>query len=266
MPVLPHRTGQLRFEDSGGPGLPVILAHGFLMDLEMFRPQVLNLPHYRWITWDTRHHGGSVQTTDGPYSYWDQARDALALLEYLGIEKAVFGGHSQGGFIALRMALLSPATCAGLLLVSTTGTAYTDREKVGYKEVFGQWLTSPSSREVLAKTLATSMIGGERSDQLPWIEKWRAQDWIGFEFAAQCLIDHDSVDELLAEISVPSLVLRGAADQAFNDETVSRLADKLGGRLETIDYAAHAVTMTHPYLVNPLIDQWLSSEVVGITA
>ena len=69
------------FEDTGGDGLPVILSHGFLMDQEMFAQQVAALsPEFRVITWDER---GFGQTgSDGrPYTYWDSARDCLALLD-----------------------------------------------------------------------------------------------------------------------------------------------------------------------------------------
>src|SRR5215207_3129379 len=58
---MPHAdiNGQrIYFEDSGGEGPAVILAHGFLMDQEMFAPQVEALsPDYRVITWDERGFG-----------------------------------------------------------------------------------------------------------------------------------------------------------------------------------------------------------------
>jgi len=41
-------------------------------------------------------------------AYWDSARDVLALLSHLGIERAVLGGMSQGGFLSLRAAMLAP--------------------------------------------------------------------------------------------------------------------------------------------------------------
>ena len=50
-PVMPFAeiNGQrIRYEDSGGDGPPVILSHGFLMDHEMFAPQVEALaPEFR---------------------------------------------------------------------------------------------------------------------------------------------------------------------------------------------------------------------------
>jgi pimeloyl-ACP methyl ester carboxylesterase len=40
MPFADINGQRIRFEDTGGDGMPVVLAHGFLMDREMFAPQV----------------------------------------------------------------------------------------------------------------------------------------------------------------------------------------------------------------------------------
>ncbi len=76
---MPHAAingQQIYFEDSGGDGAPVVLAHGFLMDHEMFAPQVaaLTAAGYRTITWDER--GFGLTEFDGqPFTYWDSARN-----------------------------------------------------------------------------------------------------------------------------------------------------------------------------------------------
>src|SRR5260370_7751183 len=99
---------RIYYEDSGGQGLPVVLSHGLLMDHEMFAPQVDALrSQYRVITWDQRCHGLTETTTD-PFTYWDSADDLAGLLDNLGIERAVLGGMSQGGFVSLRFALRYP--------------------------------------------------------------------------------------------------------------------------------------------------------------
>src|SRR6266481_3888407 len=97
----------IAYSDSGGDGPAVVLSHGYLMDSSMFEPQVAALaPEYRVISWDERGFGGTRAT--GPFSYWDSASDVLGLLDHLGIDKAVLGGMSQGGFLSLRAALLAP--------------------------------------------------------------------------------------------------------------------------------------------------------------
>ena len=95
---------RIAYQDSGGEGPAIIFNHGFLMDGSMFDHQVSGLRHeFRCVTWDERGHGDT--RADAPFTYWDSADDALALLEHLGIAQAVFAGMSQGGFISLRAAL-----------------------------------------------------------------------------------------------------------------------------------------------------------------
>src|ERR1700678_4347755 len=68
-----------------GDGQVIVLSHGILMDQSMFDDQVAALsPHYRVITWDERGHGATLAT--GPFSYWDSAKDVLALLDHLGVQ------------------------------------------------------------------------------------------------------------------------------------------------------------------------------------
>ena len=105
MPFADINGQRIHFEDTGGVGVPLVLAHGFLMDSTMFEPQVAALrDEWRVITWDQRGHGQTV--SDGQrFSFWDSAADLAGLLDQLGIQQAAVGGMSQGGFIALRLAL-----------------------------------------------------------------------------------------------------------------------------------------------------------------
>src|SRR5229473_1079844 len=66
-----------------GDGPAVVMSHGFLMDHEMFAPQVAALaPEFRVITWDER--GFGATEFDGkPFSYYDSANDCMALLDHL---------------------------------------------------------------------------------------------------------------------------------------------------------------------------------------
>ena len=123
---------RIYYEDSGGSGRPVILAHGFLMDHEMFAPQVAALvPEFRVITWDER--GFGLTAFDGePFTYWDSANDCLGLLTHLGIDEAVVGGMSQGGFLSMRAALTSPERVKALVLLDTQSGKEDEAALEGY--------------------------------------------------------------------------------------------------------------------------------------
>jgi pimeloyl-ACP methyl ester carboxylesterase len=117
MPPIELHGQMIHYEDSGGSGPPVVLAHGFLMDSRMFDLQVAALaPEFRVIRWDSRAFGRS--RWDGtPFSLWDLADDCIALLDHLGIRQAVVGGVDLGGHCALRAALRFPERIKGLVLV-----------------------------------------------------------------------------------------------------------------------------------------------------
>src|SRR5262245_4732984 len=119
MPYADARGQRIHYEDSGGSGPAVVLAHGFLMDRTMFDPQVAALsPDVRVIRWDGRAHG-ETEWDGRPFTYWDSASDLIALLDHLGLERAVVGGMSQGGFVGMRAALTHPERIEGLVLIST---------------------------------------------------------------------------------------------------------------------------------------------------
>src|SRR5581483_12488544 len=108
MPFAEVNGQRIRYDDTGTDGAPIIFSHGFLMDREMFAPQVEALAgEFRVISWDERGFG-KTEFDGKPFTYWDSAKDCLGLLTHLGIEQAVLAGMSQGGFLSLRAALLAP--------------------------------------------------------------------------------------------------------------------------------------------------------------
>ncbi|GAA3572985.1 hypothetical protein GCM10022222_66550 [Amycolatopsis ultiminotia] len=109
--------------DSGGRGPAILCLHGNLMDATMWDGIVETLSGYRCIRFDFRLHGATED--DGlPFTYWDAARDALDVLDTLDVPAAHFVGHSQGGFTALRAALLAPGRITSLALIDTAADAF----------------------------------------------------------------------------------------------------------------------------------------------
>lgn len=51
---------------------------------------------------------GATRTNSETFTYWDSALVSLQLLEALGIDRVFAGGTSQGGWVAVQMALLAP--------------------------------------------------------------------------------------------------------------------------------------------------------------
>lgn len=256
---MPHATinGQdLYFEDSGGSGPVVVFSHGFLMDHEMFAPQLEALRgRYRVITWDERGFGGTRY--DGqPFSYWDSAADVLALLDHLDIERAVLAGMSQGGFLSLRAALLAPERVRALVLLDTQAGVEDPETQTAYQAMVDTWVAMGPIDE-LCEAVAGIIIA-EPEINRRWIAKWKELPVPPLADAGACLLGRDDITDRLAEIACPAIVIHGVDDTAITMERAEQLAAGLSGAGPVVAVpGAHAANLTHPTPVNTAIVEFL---------
>lgn len=248
----------LAYDDTGGDGPVVVLSHGFLMDRTMFDDQVAVLRGaYRVITWDERGFGDTVYDQQ-PFTFWDSAHDCLGLIDHLGVERAVFGGMSQGGFIALRIALLAPERIRGLVLLDTQAGPE-DAEVVPlYQGMIDAWVADGPTDE-LAEASA-SLIIGEPGLSATWMAKWRARPAESLRNPGQALLEREDITDRLGEISAPALVVHGTADVSISMDKADALAAGLAGcaGVVPVDGGTHAANMTHPGPVNDAILAFLA--------
>ena len=243
----------IAYDDTGGDGPPVILAHGFLMDRSMFAPQVDVLrDRYRVITWDERGFGDTVYD-DQPFTYWDSAADCLGLLDHLGIARAVVGGMSQGGFVSLRVALSAPDRVRALILFDTqAGTENPDVVPL-YESMMDDWVTNGPS-EATAE-VAASLILGEPALNEHWINIWKSRPQESLGTPGRTLVARDDVTDRLGEITAPALVVHGSADASIPMDRAEVLAEGLVGcpGVVVVPDGTHAANLTHPDLVNAAV-------------
>lgn len=251
---------RIRFDDTGGEGPAVILAHGFLMDRTMFAPQVAALAgEFRVITWDERGFG-ETEYDGKPFTYWDSARDCLGLMSHLGIEQAVVGGMSQGGFLSLRAALLQPERVRALVLIDTQAGVEDPERLPAYRQMQQTWLEAGPVDE-LTDAIANLILGTPELNSA-WIEKWRGLDRErSMKEPGDCLLDRDDITERLGEISCPAIVFHGTVDQSIDMERAEQLCRGLAGArpLVRVEGATHAANLTHPDLVNAALLEFLRS-------
>jgi pimeloyl-ACP methyl ester carboxylesterase len=261
MPTAAVNGIHISYAESGGAGPAVVLSHGYLMDQSMFDAQVAALaPEFRVITWDERGHGGT--SAAGAFSYWDSARDVLALLDHLGIEQAVLGGMSQGGFLSLRAALLAPQRVRGLILIDSQAGTEDEANRAGYEQLHQTWLDQGPGP--VQEIVAAIILGPGQWDG--WYAKWAEQyaqwapDNLGqLTWPFRCLMDRDDITGRLGEIGCPALIIHGSADAAIPMAKAEALRDGLAGptAFTVIDGAPHAANVTHPGAVNAEIVKFL---------
>ena len=105
MPFVTIDGQALHYLDQG-TGPAVLLAGSYLWDQAMWAPQIAALSQqYRVIALDLWGHGQSGPLPAGTMSLDDIARQALALLDHLDIDRVTLVGLSVGGMWGVRLAL-----------------------------------------------------------------------------------------------------------------------------------------------------------------
>lgn len=225
------------------------------MDREMFAPQVEVLSgEFRVITWDERGFG-ETEFDGKPFTYWDSARDCLGLLDHLGIEQAVLGGMSQGGFLSLRAALLAPARVRALVLIDTQAGGEDPERLPAYRQMQETWLQAGPVDD-LANAIAGLIIGDPALSE-SWIAKWKALQLDSMRAPADCLFEREDITDRLGEISCPAIVFHGTDDMSIEMDRAQELCGGLSGceGVVRIEGASHVSNLTHPEEVNgPLLD------------
>jgi pimeloyl-ACP methyl ester carboxylesterase len=118
--VIEHDGVQLWAEDTG-KGTPVLLLHGLTATHRyvVMGSRALERSGHRVIAYDARGHGrSSPAPSSSQYRYEELVSDAVAVMDALGVERAVLAGASMGAHALLAMALRAPERVAGLVVIT----------------------------------------------------------------------------------------------------------------------------------------------------
>jgi 3-oxoadipate enol-lactonase len=212
MPELAVEGGRIDYTVEGPPSAPVLLLSNALgTTRDLWRDQVATLARsFRLVRYDTRGHGAS-SPSPGEYSIDLLGRDAIALLDAIGADRADVGGLSLGGLTAMWIGLHAPNRVRGLVLANTAariGTREYWQQRIeevmtnGLRNVAAsgpeRWFT-PTFRQ--ARPDAVSMFQATLTRSSP----------DGYASCAAALRDAD-LRESLYRITAPALVIAGELD------------------------------------------------------
>jgi pimeloyl-ACP methyl ester carboxylesterase len=240
MPYLDRNGARLYYEVHGrrGDRPPLLLSHGYSATAEMWAPNLAALSAGREvITWDIRGHGRSEVALDPALYTEDLAvEDIAALLDGAGAARAVIGGLSLGGYLALRFHLSYPDRVVALVLCDTGP---------GYKraEPRAEWNAMAARRAAQLDREGLAALGGSAE-----VRAAHHGSAAGLALAARgILTQHDAdVFESLPHIAVPALVVVGADDKPFL-AAADVLATKIRGAVKVvIPGAGHAANIDQP--------------------
>jgi pimeloyl-ACP methyl ester carboxylesterase len=116
---------ELFYLDTGGTGTPLLLLHGLSSNANAFGGMIAAGlgAEFRVVAPDQRGRARSGKPAEG-YSMEDHARDAIALLDALGLQRVVLVGHSFGGYLGIYLAATHPERVQKLVVIDAAITGH----------------------------------------------------------------------------------------------------------------------------------------------
>ena len=243
----------------GPPGAePVLLLHSLGTSLHVWDEQARALARqYRVIRPDMRGHGLTA-TTPGPYAIDALARDALGVLDALGVARAHVAGISIGGLIAQSLAAQAPERVLRLALVDTAlaippAQPWLDRAALVRAQGMRAVEDAVIARWVTPASLPSPGAQGARA-------MLTRTDPEGYAAAAEAIAAAD-LSQSSRALRCPTLVLVGDGDLATPVSSAEALRDAIPGAvLQVIPNAAHIPTVERPEAVTAALQGFLAPD------
>jgi 3-oxoadipate enol-lactonase len=251
MPTATVNGTRMEYTDTGGDGTPVLLIQAFPLHAGMWKPQIDSLgDRFRLIAPNLKGFGGSDAPSDASdYSMDGYARDLKALLDELGITKAVIVGLSMGGYVAFAFLRLYPDAVAALVLSDTRAEA--DAPEGKERRSAQQTQVRETGTTALIDALSGALLGeATRTSQPQLVE--RAKELMdnppeGFVGALEAMKNRPDSTADLAKIRVPTLVLVGEEDGVTPPEASRKMHEHVGGsRLVVLPGVGHLSNLEAP--------------------
>ncbi|MDQ1009934.1 pimeloyl-ACP methyl ester carboxylesterase [Streptomyces sp. V4I23] len=250
--------------DDRGPadGLPVVLVHGHPFNRSMWDLQAdaLTRAGHRVITADLRGYGTS-EVVPGTVPLSAFAQDTAAVMDRLGVRRAVIGGLSMGGQITMEFHRLFPERVRALILADTSPAAETQEGKA-FRNAMADRLLAEGldgyADEVIDKMVAPYNVTGVPEVARHVLAMMRATSPQGAAAALRGRAERPDYRASLAAAQVPALVVVGA-DDTYTPVAEARALHALlpDATLAILEGAAHMPNLERPADFNAAVLEFL---------
>jgi pimeloyl-ACP methyl ester carboxylesterase len=239
---------------------PVVLLHAFPLDSRMWdgvRPALGD----RLVTPDLPGFGSAPPVPEPDLDL--AAAAVLADLDRRGVERAVFGGCSMGGYVAFAVLRAAPERVGGLVLVNTKASADTDAARDNRYAMADRVVADGVGW--VAGEMRSTLLGATTIGTRPEVEaRLRAliadQPPAAIAWAQRAMAARPASFDVLAAAGVPALIVRGAEDALIPAEEAAAMAAALPrSTLVELPGAGHLAPLEVPGEVAALIAGWLDA-------
>ena len=262
----------LHVDDTGGPGRPIVLIHGWPLSGESWAAQVdaLHAAGYRVITYDRRGFGRSDKPIVG-YTYEMLADDLSALLEELDLRDVTLVGYSMGGGEVASYCARKDVTRLRSVVFASSVTPYllhtSDNPEgpLGKKQAAQMAASLTTHREAFFEQFMTDVFSVDGELKISEDQRQAALAMCrqsGKVAALACMSAFGSTDfrEDLAAVTVPTLVIHGDSDQTVPFAGSGKRTHEAipGSRLHVIAGGPHGVPVSHADEFNAVLLSFLA--------
>lgn len=247
---------------AAGQGTPVVLLHGFPLSSGIWHEQQQRLSDgYRVITPDLRGHGKSPAPA-GVYEMELLARDVLALLDALNIDKAIILGHSMGGYVTLAAYKQAPDRFLALGLVDSQAGADTDEARQGRHKTAEK--VAAEGSKIMAEAMLPKLFAPGLPADSPIIDQVRhmilSTPSAGIVGSLKGLAARPESGSLLPKFQIPVLILTGDKDQIIPPEKAKTMAAVIPrATLKIVENAGHMPMLEQPQATTTAIRDFLKT-------
>jgi pimeloyl-ACP methyl ester carboxylesterase len=256
----------LHFVDNG-TGPAIVLLHAFPMDSALWaahrRP--LAAAGHRVITPDLPGFGGTPVPTAEP-SLDVMADEVAALLDHLGLEQAIVGGLSMGGYVTMAMLRRHRSRVAGIILADTKASADAP-EAAANRRAVAAAVEAEGSTAGIADGMLANLLGQTTRETRPGVvaavRRWIvAQPAAGVAWAQRAMAGRPDSLADIEGFGGPVLVLYGEQDtiSPAPDAQAMAAAARAGGSptaVVEIPAAGHLTAVEDPDAVTRALLGWL---------
>jgi 3-oxoadipate enol-lactonase len=247
---------RLHYRFDGPDGAPVlVLSNSIGTTLELWDAQVPAFAGpFRMLRYDQLGHGRS-EVPPAPYTVELLARELLALLDELGIERFSFCGLSLGGAVGMWLGANDGDRLDRLVLAGTSAYFGPPERWIERAEAVRAEGMAPLADATMGRWFTPAFTGSELFRQT-----FLASPPEGYAACCEAIRDWDFRGEL-GSVSVPTLVLVGSEDPATPPDQAQLIADGIpGAGLTVIQDAAHLLNVEQPDPFNRAVRNYLTGE------
>lgn len=243
---------------------PLLLLHGFPLDGTIWSPQVEGLADATQVIAPDLPGFGSNQCEVPAVLTMEALADAaVAELDARGIERAIVGGLSMGGYVAMACWARHPDRVAGLVLCNTRMSADTPEGRLSREETARTALEK--GMELIARAMVPKLLAPSTQRRRPELghalEALIARQRPGaVAAAARGMALRPDRGAELTTVSVPAMVITGDSDALMPLPTSLAMRDAIPGcGLAVIPGAAHLPNLERPILFNTVVRGFLEA-------